>query len=527
LTRQYENAKFNIMFSNNSQTKVEGFKDFINLYTISLNSYANFTMSTKDRKNIFNTFFLGKSHSVTSRLEEVLDHYNAKNNKEWAPFRDNISAIKLFTNVSYITLHLKSTSPQYKLLSGIDVFLNETDQVLDSFYSAMKICFHDYIKMAKKNGLNFESDEKTNLNFFVQFPDGRLESDLKKRKIESPEQVIVNLATSYLNLASESDLLVYDAFKDVKNFTEIVPDIVNENKLRMLENKFHNLQSLYDTYIANSDIEDLDSELRLIRGHASIVYHLLEASTSLIHYYERHMMNLNGSKDRLYKPPISTKGVLGLLFNYFINYAEQFLNGGVTLCKEIIKKYAEEGDVVVKVPGYRGFHVRPSTLVSKVVQHYGSDVYLIVGDEKYDASMPMDLFRVNEKINAEKRRNLAKNICALHSISDPECAKNFEKGLKEIFHELLEENKIINYSTEFSLPELKAIQEETLGEFANRAIAFLLAQGKIDLKTDMKVTFQGDKRVLADLEILAECGYGEDSYGNNIVLPRELSYIRR
>ncbi len=87
--------------------------------------------------------------------------------------------------------------------------------------------------------------------------------------------------------------------------------------------------------------------------------------------------------------------------------------------------------------------------------------------------------------------------------------------------------QIINYSTEFSLPILTAIQEETLGEFANRAIAFLLAQGKIDLKTDMKVTFQGDKRVLADLEILAECGYGEDSYGNNIVLPRELSYIRR
>ena len=43
----------------------------------------------------------------------------------------------------------------------------------------------------------------------------------------------------------------------------------------------------------------------------------------------------------------------------------------------------------------------------------------------------------------------------------------------------------------------------------------------------MEVHFEGDKRVLADLEILAECGYGEDSYGNNTILPEELSYIRR
>lgn len=515
------------MLSNNSQTEVEGFTDFINLYINSLNSYAAFSSITKDKRYIFNTFFLGKTHSVTSRLEEVLDHYNAKNNMDWAPFRENISTIKLFTNISYITLHLKSASPRYKLLSGIDVFLNETDQVLDSFCSALKITFHDYFKIAKKNGLNYNLDKNTDLNFFVEFPDGRLESNLKKRTIDSPEKVIVNLATSYLNLASESDLLEYEAFKDVKNYSQIVPDVVNENKLRILENKFHNLQSLYDTYIANSDIEDLDSDLRLIRGHASIVYHLLEASTRLVHYYERHMMSLSGGKEKLYKPPISTKGIFGLLFNYYINYAEQFLNGGVKLCRNVIKKYAEEGSIVVKVPGYRGFHVRPSTLVSKIVQHYGSEVYMIVGDQKYNAALPMDLFRVNEKINAEKRRSLAENICSLHSSNDPDCVANFDKGLKEIFHELLEENKIINYSTDFSLPGLKPFSEETLGEFANRAIAFLLAQGKIDLKTDLKVTFQGDKRVLADLEILANCGYGEDSHGNNVVLPKELSYIRR
>ena len=44
---------------------------------------------------------------------------------------------------------------------------------------------------------------------------------------------------------------------------------------------------------------------------------------------------------------------------------------------------------------------------------------------------------------------------------------------------------------------------------------------------DLTVTFIGDKRVLADVDALARHGYGEDAFGNNVLLPRELSYLRR
>ncbi len=51
--------------------------------------------------------------------------------------------------------------------------------------------------------------------------------------------------------------------------------------------------------------------------------------------------------------------------------------------------------------------------------------------------------------------------------------------------------------------------------------------GKIDISVDMTAQFVGDKRVLADIQILAEHGYGEDSFGNNVPLPRQLAYLRR
>ena len=58
-------------------------------------------------------------------------------------------------------------------------------------------------------------------------------------------------------------------------------------------------------------------------------------------------------------------------------------------------------------------------------------------------------------------------------------------------------------------------------------MARLLAMGKIDVDAKLKARFVGDKRVLDAIELLAESGYGEDKFGNNVPLPEELAYLRR
>jgi hypothetical protein len=40
------------------------------------------------------------------------------------------------------------------------------------------------------------------------------------------------------------------------------------------------------------------------------------------------------------------------------------------------------------------------------------------------------------------------------------------------------------------------------------------------------VTFEGDTRALADIQILAAVNYGEDTMGKGVPLPGELSYLR-
>ena len=59
-------------------------------------------------------------------------------------------------------------------------------------------------------------------------------------------------------------------------------------------------------------------------------------------------------------------------------------------------------------------------------------------------------------------------------------------------------------------------------------IALYLAMGRIDIVQRYKGHFQGRQagpfRISASLR---KNGYGEDKFGNNIVLPLSLSYLRR
>jgi hypothetical protein len=83
------------------------------------------------------------------------------------------------------------------------------------------------------------------------------------------------------------------------------------------------------------------------------------------------------------------------------------------------------------------------------------------------------------------------------------------------------------YEQPLELPEKKCEVEGTLLEKVISETGRLLAMGKIDIGTDLTAQFVGDKRVLADIRLLAECGYGEDNFGNNIALPEKLAYLRR
>ena len=247
-----------------------------------------------------------------------------------------------------------------------------------------------------------------------------------------------------------------------------------------------------------------------------------------VHHYERHVNKQPCDSSLRGKSLVEAEEILDVLMKYAVTHISLYIGCAENLCREMLKRYAEVSWIEVPVPPYRGFHVRPSTLISKLVRHYGSEVQMELDGKVYDAASPLELFRANEKINAQKRRWLASEIVRLSLIQELNGHGNdIPNTIRHVVLRLAGNSKLILYEQPLQLPEIPFDQEGTLLEKVVDAMAQLLAMGKIDAQSDMEAKFVGDKRVLFDIRLLAESGYGEDSFGNNIPLPDKLSYLRR
>lgn len=465
--------------------------------------------------------------SQSAQLEELLDAYGARNNQQWSRLRSLMATIKLFSDVGYELLHIQHSLLLYRLLPIEQDFTTDTFRVLDVIHDILARAAGWTLSQAARLGLPSPADSSHLPDYAEPLPLGRLPGNRPMRKIKSASETVTYLATAYLNLTVDGELLNIAEHTDPEDYSRCFPNPVSEDSLRYLNFRFHSLQSLYDTHVSETEIESLDADLPILRGHISVVYHLLEIAMQLAHYYERHLNIRTGDSSLRRKPVIAPETLLDILMNYAITYAGLYLSLGRRLCHTMLKHYSEISTIKAPVPCYRGFHVRPATLVAKIVQHYGSDVHMELGGQSYDASSPLDLFRANEKINAQKRRWLMAETAHLSQQQSTEISDSQIRTIVlDILFRLTEQGKLVIYQQPLQLSE-EFSREGILLEKVTAEIARLQATGQIDIKTDLSLVFTGDKRVLADLKLLAKSGYGEDCFGNNITLPKELTYLRR
>ncbi|NQT03118.1 MAG: HPr family phosphocarrier protein [Planctomycetes bacterium] len=473
--------------------------------------------------------FLGQLLSQSMQIEELLDAYDAGNSCRWCSFRSLTATMKLFSDVSYELLHIQHSLPAYRLLPIDRDFVKATEEALEFTGDILSRAAKQMVARAEHLGLTIPQGSLRKKSYTEELPAGRLPHDCGTRRIETVSETVTLLATAFLNLAAESKDVRAASQAKPQEYASYVLGSISEEKLRSLELRFHNLQSLYDTYVSGTEAEDLDTDLPVLRGHISVVFHLLKTATSFAHYYERHVNKELCDSPTRFEPLVKAKELLGVLMNYSVTSISMYIDCAEHLCQRMLKRYAEVGRVEVSVPPYRGFHVRPSTMISKLVQHYGSEIRMQMDEEIYDASSPLELFRANEKINAQKRRWLASEIVHLKLVQELEQAgqSNIDPVVRSVVLMLAERGKLILYEQPLQLPEEPTGKEGTLLEKVIHEITRLLAMGKIDVDAKLTTTFIGDKRVLADIELLAESGYGEDNFGNNVPLPEKLMYLRR
>ena len=338
-------------------------------------------------------------------LEDFLDFHGAKNNKEWYFYRELTAAVRHLSLGGYSQTHILNRLDFYGLPDTKTFEKEGTSTLYFLRKTLMKLA---PVILDEARRLNIPvPDESHDMDEFPGIITGEiLDFNIDDTDKDQVKKNIVKIASEFLSIAASFDNLRFYEPYDLKEILKIVPEKVNEVNMRRFEMLVHNLQSSFDTYVIHGGYRFGNRKLKDLRGYFSVVFHLLQMIGRLLHFYERHLHKA-GYKN-IYKKVqdrlsllIDPVELLDRTVNYGLYYVCHFLTTGKERAREILNENIERSSITVSVPVKLGFHSRPSLLVAKTVQHYGGQVELCIGKDRFDASSVLDIQWAGGKIQKE------------------------------------------------------------------------------------------------------------------------------
>jgi len=348
--------------------------------------------------------------STSMLLEDLLDYHGAKNNKDWYYYRELSAAIRHLSLGANFQKHLSNRLLFYDL-PGYGDFQKEADVTLDFLTKTLINMAPVIVEEARLHNIPIPDDHFQANDFPSITTQDLLDYDIDDQDKDLQKKNIVKIASDFLNLTKDFDQLKFYEPYDDGELVTIVPDKVNEVEIRRYEMLLHNLQSSFDTYVIHGGFRYGNRKLKQLRGFLSVVFHLLQMVGRLLHFYERHLYQAGYKntykmvQERL-SSLINPSMLLDRTINFGLFYACQFLTIGQELAGEILNENIERARIKVGIPEKLGFHARPSLLVAKIVQHYGGQVELCIGEDRFDASSVLDIQWAGGKIQKENHKEV-------------------------------------------------------------------------------------------------------------------------
>jgi len=359
----------------------------------------------KDPKNTFSKMLYSKLISTSMLLEDFLDYHGAKNNKDWYFYRELSAAVRHLSLGANFQKHLSNRLLFYDLPEYGD-FKKEGDLTLEFLTTSLINMAPVIVEEARLRHIPIPADHFQADDFPSTTTIDLLHYDIDDQDKDLQKRNIVKIASEFLNITKDFDQLKFYERYDEQELVTIVPDKVNEVEIRRYEMLLHNLQSSFDTYVIHGGFRFGNRKVKQLRGFFSVVFHLLQMVGRLLHFYERHLHQAGYKntykivQERL-SALINPTILLDRTINYGLFYACHFLTTGQELAGEILNENIERSQIKVGIPQKLGFHARPSLLVAKIVQHYGGQVELCVGADRFDASSVLDIQWAGGKIQKE------------------------------------------------------------------------------------------------------------------------------
>jgi len=394
----WSGRNFNVIMVTNRQTKCDiTFSKKVRIFSHSFFKCCLYLSNSEAPRYPFTKILFSKLITASKLIEDFLDFNGAKNNKQWFYYRELAATMLHLGMACYSQKHILNRLVFYQL-DGTNDFETQGKKNLLFLTDALLKIAPEVVREARRLGIKQPDDHFQDDNFTSVITNVALPNDISidEKDQNRRRQQIVIIASDFLKISRDFDQFGIFLTCTLEEIQNIVPDKVNEVEIRRYEMLVHNLQSAFDTYVAPGGFMRDDGKLSELRSNFSVVFHLLQLTGRLLHYYERHLYK-TGYKNIYQKTQeklsilVNSDRLLERIVNYGLYYACHYLSTGRALARDVLNANIIRSTLTTGIPVERGFHLRPSLLVSKIVRHYGGQVELCVGDNRFDASSVLDI----------------------------------------------------------------------------------------------------------------------------------------
>ncbi|WP_459922481.1 HPr family phosphocarrier protein [Desulfatiferula olefinivorans] len=398
------------------------FKNKVRIYSHDFLKACVYIASFDSPEHIFTKKLYSRLVSTSHLLEDFLDLHGAKNNTQWLFYRELASSVRHLSTSGYSQRHISNRMVFYDL-PEVGQFVEEGEKTQDFITRSLMNIAPVVIEEARRLGIDIPDGSYDQANFPGVVTGEILEYDIDDDVVADQKSHIVKIASEFLNIIKMFEPLAFYEPYTLDEIARIVPAKVNEVEIRRFEMLIHNLQSSFDSYVVIGGYRYGNRKLKQLRAHFSVVLHILEVQGRLLHFYERHLLELGGISlyqqvRRRLAELVDPSVLLDRTINYGLYYVSHFLTAGKKVAHEILDANIETSSIRVGVPVTRGFHNRPSMMVAKIVQHFGGKVELVVNGDRFDAGSVLDIQWAGGKIQKENITEVVfeGDIRALHDI---------------------------------------------------------------------------------------------------------------
>lgn len=327
-------------------------------------------------------------------IETFLDDYGSLHNKKFFYFRELIGSIRWINIAIFQGLHIFARIKSYSIdipESEKEKFITDLKKTITLYLNGLKNLGLELQKEAEKIGLKKPREKYDEKKTLIKMQKKLLPPDLEEDTGKEKEERATGILVKFLESAELFNTFVCG----IKTEEEITEEVMEKYR-----STFNQIESLYDTFLKNTEMENKYPELKKVRGYVALTLHLLEMGKALAHFYERHGDKLKklSSSPRI-ASLLSRDTIKKTMREFILKYSLQFLLAGKYTCIKIFRSMEMDPDEFIYLtkklilPSYRieDFHIRPIMPVTQIAEKYQLDSYLYYNRNKYNLKSTVEM----------------------------------------------------------------------------------------------------------------------------------------